>query len=128
MAGSIYRLQGAESRKGNISLSLDTQNATSGGGHRLQTEISSYISGGGGSRRGAWEIKRETGRQEDSVCHLVLVQSNMEKGCRLRDQIGQDVDNGNLQKKQKKHILLLLLELNATRGTPRNVAHEARRT
>lgn len=74
-----------------------------------------------------WEIKRETGRQEDSVCHLVLAQSNMEKGCRLRDQIGQDVDNGNLQKK-KKNILLILLESNATRGTPRNVAHEAQRT
>lgn len=42
---SIYRLQGTESRKGNISLSLDTQNATAVGGHRLQTEISSYISG-----------------------------------------------------------------------------------
>lgn len=109
MAGSIYRLQGTESRKGNISLSLDTQNATSVGGHRLQTEISSYISGGGGRRRGAWEIKRETRRQEDSVCHLVLAQSNMEKGCRLRDQIGQDVDNGNLQKKKKKTFYLFYL-------------------
>lgn len=64
MAGSIYRLQGTESRKGNVSFSLDTQNATSVGGHRLQTEISSYSCSLG--REGAeveggeeeWEIKR----------------------------------------------------------------------
>lgn len=58
---------------------------------------------------GAWEIKRKTRRKEDSVCHLVLAQSNMEKGCRLRDQIGRDVDNGNLQKKKKKTFYLFYL-------------------
>lgn len=73
MAGSIYRLQGTESRKGNISFSLDTQNATSVGGHRLQTEISSYScslgrEGEAEGREGEWEIKRGTGRQEEAVC------------------------------------------------------------
>lgn len=69
MAGSIYRPQGTESRKGNISFSLDTQNATSVGGHRLQTEISSYScsSGREGGEEREWEIKSETGRQEGSV-------------------------------------------------------------
>lgn len=83
---SIYRLQGTESRKGNISLSLDTQNATAVGGHRLQTEISSYISGrwweGAGGRRGTGDKgeDREAGRQR----RLDLAQSNMEKGCRQK--------------------------------------------
>ena len=39
MTGSIYRQCGSENRKGNVSSSPDTQNATSVGGHRLQTEI-----------------------------------------------------------------------------------------
>lgn len=73
---------------------------------RLAATFREAEAGGGG---GAWEINRETGRQEDSVCHLVLAQSNMEKGCRLRDQIGQDVDNGNLQKKKKKTLYLFCL-------------------
>lgn len=73
VAGSIYRLQGTESRKGNISFSLDTQNATSAGGlvvvvgHRLQTEISSYVRSRGrgagewwgGCKEGDWEAGKQ---------------------------------------------------------------------
>lgn len=104
MAGSIYRLQGTESRKGNISFSLDTQNATSVGGHRLQTEISSHICSWGTEAEGGereWEIKRETRRQENSIRYLILAQSNMEKDCRLKDQIGRDHNGGKKIKKSK---------------------------
>ena len=86
MAGSIYRLQGTQSRKGNISFSLDTQNATSVGGHRLQTEISSYSrslgrEGGGRGKRGRMGDKEgdwETGR--GSVCATSLQPSQTWKG------------------------------------------------
>lgn len=40
MTGSISRQCSTENRKGNVSFSPDMQNATSVGGHRLQTEIS----------------------------------------------------------------------------------------
>lgn len=88
MAASIYRPQGTESRKGNVSFSLDTQNVTSVGGHRLQTEISSYscslgrVGGGGGGRREGmreWKIKSKTGRQKATVPYFTSAQSNMER-------------------------------------------------
>lgn len=92
MAGSIYRRQGTESRKGNISLSLDTQNATAVGGHRLQTEISSYFSGGGRWGGGLEEIKRRTGRQEDSGASIWPSQTWKKR--QNKNQTGWDVDNG----------------------------------
>lgn len=52
------------SRKGNISFSLDTQNATSVGGHRLQTEISSY-SCSSGTEGGRQQEERRDGREGD---------------------------------------------------------------
>lgn len=45
----------------------------------------------------AWEIKKRTGRQEDSAASI-RTRSNMEKGCRQKkDQTGRRVDNGKVK-------------------------------
>lgn len=56
-----------------------------------------------------WEIKRETGRQEESLPYLILAQSNMEKDSwpkRGKDQIGRDSDD----EKHKEECNLNLLQ------------------
>lgn len=65
VTGSISRWCGTENRKGNVSFSPDTQNATAVGGHRLQTEISEphWLPLGVGGREGVGKITREAGRQ-----------------------------------------------------------------
>lgn len=61
LTGSIYRWYGTENRKGTISFSPDTQNATSVGGHRLQTEISEPVCSPGREGVGEWGVTREAG-------------------------------------------------------------------
>lgn len=107
MAGSIYRLQGTESRKGNISFSLDTQNATSVGGHRLQTEISSYScsfgrEGSGIEGMGEEEIKTKPERQEENVLYLTLAQKNMKRYCFAKEAENNIEYNSTSTPKTKK--------------------------
>ena len=89
VAGSIYRLLGTESRKGNVSFSLDMQNATSVGGHWLQTEISSRSCslgdgvGGAGKRGGTGgtgdKERERLGGTKRAYYILASAQSNVNK-------------------------------------------------
>lgn len=92
MASSIYSLQGTKRRKGNISFSLDTQNATCRGGTGCKLRLAVTVTPWGGwGRLGEQEIKRKTGRQGESVFSLTSAQSrycwlkSWGEGCRHRE-------------------------------------------
>lgn len=107
VAESIYRRQGTESRKRNVSFSLDIQNATSVGGHRLQTEISSYSCSSGG-RNGRTGDKGEGPGGRKRACYLALAQSRGKK-----HQLGGDSNDG---KHKKKKIMQLGSSPDDTQG------------